>query len=100
MRIVFALAVMLGMCTSGAAAQQAQNYALQPGDTIEVSVWNEPSLNRKLVIAPDGMISFPLVGYIRASGMTIPAFESELSKRLRKNYTTEPQITVTLSEVG
>jgi protein involved in polysaccharide export with SLBB domain len=46
------------------------------------------------------MISFPLIGHIRAVGMTIPALEKELSKRLKKNYQTEPQITVTLSETG
>ena len=118
MRLVFALAILLGICTEAAAqpppaqqppaqqppaqqppAQQPQSYALQPGDKIGVSVWQDPTLNRDIVVAPDGMISFPLVGHIRAAGMTIPALEKELSKRLRKNYQTEPQVTVTLSEV-
>jgi polysaccharide biosynthesis/export protein len=98
MRLVFALAILLGICTE-AAAQQPQSYSLQPGDKIAVSVWQDPTLNRDVVVAPDGMISFPLVGHIRAAGMTVPALEKELSKRLRKNYQTEPQVTVTLSEV-
>jgi polysaccharide export outer membrane protein len=97
MRIVLALVALL--CTP-AAAQQPQSYALQPGDKIGVSVWQDPTLNRDIVVAPDGMISFPLVGHLRAAGLTIPALEKELSKRLKKNYQTEPQITVTLSEVG
>ena len=99
MRFIFALAVMLGVCT-GAPAQQAKNYALQPGDSVEVSVWQDQRLNRTIVVGPDGMISFPLVGHIRAAGMTVQALESLLSKQLRKNYQTDPQVTVTLSEVG
>jgi polysaccharide export outer membrane protein len=99
MRLLLALAVLLGICT-GAAAQQPQGYALQPGDKISVSVYQDPSLNRDLVVAPDGTISFPLAGHIRAAGLTLPALEKELAKRLRKNYQTTPQVTVSLSEVG
>ena len=99
MRIILALALLLGIWTE-AVAQQAGNYVLRAGDTIEVSVWNDPGLNRKLMIAPDGMISFPLAGYIRAAGLTIPALEKELTNRLRKNYKTDPKLSVTLSDVG
>jgi polysaccharide export outer membrane protein len=98
MRILFVLAVLLGLCTA-AAAEQAKGYILQPGDSVEVSVWQDQRLNRTIVVAPDGMISFPLVGHLRAAGMTVQALESLLSKQLRKNYTTDPQVTVTLAEV-
>ena len=99
MRIILALALLFGIWTE-AVAQQAGNYVLRAGDTIEVSVWNDPGLNRKLMIAPDGMISFPLAGYIRAAGLTIPALEKELTNRLRKNYKTDPKLSVTLADVG
>src|SRR6516165_1106676 len=99
MRIVFALAVLLGICTE-AMAQQSQDYVLRAGDTVEVSVRFDPSLNRKLMVAPDGRISFPLAGYIRAAGLTIPGLEKELSNRLRKNFKTDPQVSVTLADVG
>jgi polysaccharide biosynthesis/export protein len=98
-RILLALAALIGLCAQ-AAAQQPENYTLQPGDSVEVSVLQDPTLNRRVIIAPDGMISFPLVGHLRASGMTIQALESQLSKRLRKNYQTDPQVTVMLSEVN
>jgi polysaccharide biosynthesis/export protein len=99
MRIILALALLLGVCAQ-AVAQQQESYALQVGDSLDVSVWQDPSLNRKVVIAPDGMISFPLVGHVRAAGLTTQALEGLLSKRLRKNYQTDPQVTVMLSEVG
>jgi polysaccharide biosynthesis/export protein len=96
--IILALAVLLGVCT-GAAAQQQQtdNYPLQPGDSIQVSVWQDPRLNRTVVVGPDGMVSFPLAGHIRAAGMTTQALESLLSEQLRPNYKTDPEVTVTLS---
>src|SRR5262249_35836088 len=83
-----------------AAAQQPSAYVLQPGDKIDISVWQEPSLNRQIVIAPDGMISFPLVGHFRAAGLTVQSLEKTLSQRLSKNYKTPPQVTVILSEVS
>jgi polysaccharide export outer membrane protein len=96
MRVIFALAVLLGICTG----VTAQDYVLRAGDTIEVSVRYDPSLNRKVMVAPDGRISFPLAGYIRAAGLTIPGLEKELSNRLRKNFKTDPQVSVTLADVG
>ena len=96
-RILVTLAVLL-LCVP-AAAQQPSAYALQPGDKIDISVWQDPSLSRQIVIAPDGMISFPLVGHIRAAGLTVQGLEGVLSKRLKKNYQTTPQVTVMLSEV-
>ena len=98
-RILLALAVLMGVCPH-ASAQQPENYTLQPGDNVEVSVLQDPTLNRRVVVAPDGMISFPLVGHIHAAGLTTQSLEKELSRRLRKNYQTDPQVTVMLSEVN
>jgi polysaccharide biosynthesis/export protein len=95
---ILSVALMLGICC-GASAQEA-GYTLQPGDAIEISVLQEPSLNRKLVIAPDGMISFPLAGQVRAGGLTVQALEGQLAKRLSKNYLAPPQVTVTLAQTG
>jgi polysaccharide export outer membrane protein len=93
------LAVALVLLLVPAAAQQPSTYALQPGDKIDISVWQDQSLNRQIIVAPDGMISFPLVGHIRAAGMTLQALEKALSNRLKKNYKTAPQVTVMLAEV-
>jgi polysaccharide export outer membrane protein len=97
MRIIVSLLVLL--LGTPALAQQPGAYALQPGDKLEISVWQDQTLNRQIVIAPDGMISFPLVGHIRAAGLTVQGLEKTLSKRLSKNYQAPPQVTVMLSEV-
>jgi len=97
-RTLLPLLLLLGIY-SVAGAQQAA-YTLQPGDSIEISVLQDPNLNRKLLIAPDGMISFPLAGQIRASGLTVKALETQLATRLSKNYRAPPQVTVTLATIG
>jgi polysaccharide biosynthesis/export protein len=71
-------------------------YRLRAGDRLEVSVWQEPKLNRQIVVAPDGRISFPLVGHIRAGGLTVEAVEAKLAGKLKEQYTTELDVTLAL----
>lgn len=71
-------------------------YRLKKGDTIEVAVFQEPNLNRQLIVAPDGRISFPLVGRIRAAGLSIDAVENTLKDRLKKFYQNDLDLTVLL----
>jgi polysaccharide export outer membrane protein len=96
MRVLLSL---LAFCAflSGAAANAE---ALHPGDTIHISVWQDPKLDQTVVVGPDGMISFPLAGHIRAGGMTPQALEDALRNRLKKNYTGQLDITVSLAAVN
>jgi polysaccharide export outer membrane protein len=95
MRVILALLFFLGLLTSAS----AQLQPLHAGDSISITVWQDPKLDRRLVIGPDGMISFPLAGHIKAGGMTTVALENALKSRLQKNYSGELDITVTLAEV-
>ena len=95
MRLSIAIVTFIMVC--GTAIAQETRYALQAGDTIEVSVLQDPNLNRRIVIGPDGNISFPLVGHLRASGLTAEQLEKTLAKKLSKNYQTPPEVTVMLS---
>ena len=90
MRLLLALTFLCGFW-SGALAQP-----LQPGDTIAISVYQDPKLDRQLIISPSGMISFPLAGQIRAAGLTTEALENALKTRLRDKFTTDLDITVSL----
>jgi polysaccharide export outer membrane protein len=89
-RVLLAI-VALCVFLTGAKAQP-----LQPGDTISISVFQDPKLDRQMVISPTGMISFPLAGQIRASGLTPEALENTLKSRLKDKYATELDINVTL----
>ncbi|MFO1091088.1 MAG: polysaccharide biosynthesis/export family protein [Hyphomicrobiales bacterium] len=91
MRYILAIFILVGLCLP-AAAQSA--YRLQPGDTIDISVWQEPKLNRTVVVGPDGMISFPLAGQIKAGGKTTAAVEAALKSKLQAQYTADLDISV------
>jgi len=69
-------------------------YHLQPGDVLQVVVWKETDLQSEVLIRPDGGISFPLAGDIRAAGRTTDELRIELETRVRKLV---PDAVVTVS---
>lgn len=89
--------LMLLALAISASAATAQQYRLQPGDTVEVTVFQEPDLGRQIVVAPDGRVSFPLVGHLRAGGLSVEGLERAIKKQLEKYYNTELDVTVLLS---
>lgn len=77
------------------ALQKEPAYPLQEGDVLEISVWKEEGLAREIMIAPDGYISFPLVGQMRAKGLTVAGLETELARRIA-TFIPDPSVTVVL----
>jgi polysaccharide export outer membrane protein len=94
------LMVMMLAVSAVATLAFAQSEPLQPGDTLQISVFQDPKLDRQVVVGPDGMISFPLAGHIKAGGITTQALENLLRARLQKNYTGKLDITVSLAAVN
>jgi polysaccharide export outer membrane protein len=80
---------------TGALAQDRERYLLGPEDVIEVSVWKEPELTKQLVVRPDGKVSYPLIGEIPASGLTVKQVQEDIAKRLEK-FVTNANVTVIL----
>ena len=78
----------------------ARENTLNPGDTLQITVWQDPKLNRTVVVAPDGTIGFPLAGHLKAAGRTPEQLENALRERLSKNYTGKLDITVSLATVN
>ena len=93
------LSVLLLLCLGQAASAQS-GYRLQPGDSSAISVWQDEKLNRSMIVAPDGTISFPLVGQIKVGGQTVTAVQNILKSRLQSNYADELDITVGLASLG
>ena len=89
------MAIVVWLATSLSAFGQAA-YRLQPGDLIEISVVEDEKLNRQVLIRPDGRISLPLAGTVRASGRTPESLQSAISSRLSKDFVQPPNVTVSL----
>jgi polysaccharide biosynthesis/export protein len=76
------------------------SYVVGEADVLRINVWKQPEISQQnLVVRPDGMISVPLVGEVRVSGMTPVQIETTLVQELRQ-YVNEPRVTVTVAEVG
>jgi len=74
-------------------------YMLGEADILRINVWKEPEISQNNIsVQPDGMISMPLIGLVRVSGMTVSQVEEMLSAKL-KRFIDKPQVTVTVVEV-
>ncbi len=73
-------------------------YIIQPGDLIEVSVWKNPDLSRKVVVRPDGQISLPLLNDVQAAGRTAAELRDTLARRLAE-YVSLNEVSVIVEEV-
>jgi len=82
----------------GAEFDNAQ-YILGVGDKIEVSVWRNEDLNKEVTIRPDGWLSLPLAGEIKAVDMLPEQLKNEVSLRLAK-YIKDPQVSIIVSGFG
>lgn len=86
----------------GASAQETEPesdiYRLSPGDSVEVTVLEDPSLNRQVLILPDGRISLPIAGTVMAMGSTPEQLAKKIRGRLGSVFVSPP--TVTVSAIG
>jgi len=72
----------------------SDDYRLNPGDIIAISVWKEEDLQKEVLIRPDGKFSFPLTGDITASGRSIEQVREQVAKRLSRYI---PDLVVSIS---
>ena len=80
-------------------ANAQEPYLLNPGDVLQISVWNEEALQQEILVLPDGTISFPLVGIVRAADRTPAEVRDELKKKLSR-LIPDPEINLAVREVG
>ena len=75
-----------------------QVYLLGPEDVLLISVWKDEHLTREVVVRPDGMISFPLIGDLAAEGRTVEEVRADIAKRLVK-YIPNVNVTIAVTKV-
>jgi polysaccharide export outer membrane protein len=73
-------------------------YTLGPQDVLRITVYDHPDLSQEVTIAADGAFTYPFLGKFQAAGLTVPALEQQLTRRLSDGYLVNPQLTVTLTQ--
>jgi polysaccharide biosynthesis/export protein len=77
----------------------AEGYVIGEEDMLQISVWGNPELSVHLPVRPDGMISVPLVGDIKAAGTTPLELKKNLEKELVK-FVKAPVVSVMVTAVN
>ena len=93
------LALLTLVLAAPMAFAQAAGYRIQPGDMLSVTVLEDETLNRQTLVLPDGRISVPLAGTVRAQGQSVEAVEKTIADRLASNFAVRPNVFVSVLAV-
>jgi polysaccharide export outer membrane protein len=88
-----------GAQSAATMAAEDPNFVIGQNDVLDISVWKEPDISRRVPVRPDGKISLPLLNDIQAAGLTPMQLQTQISEKLKK-FLTEPQVTVIVAEIN
>lgn len=105
-------ALLLAGCTSGPATyQDAQAasygpppgrgasgpYVLGPGDKVRLKIYGDADVNGDYEVNSGGFVSIPLVGQVKAAGLTTAQLENALKARMRGKVANDPKVNVEIA---
>ena len=76
----------------------AGDYVIGPRDSLKITVWGQQDLSQKYNVSVEGTIVFPLIGEVRAAGLTEAQLGQKLVNLLEKDYLVNPQVMVSVEE--
>lgn len=78
----------------------ADDYKVHPGDQLKLEVLEDPSIDRILLVAPDGRISLPQAGSMQAAGQSVDQIGAAISVKLAPNFAAAPTVSVSLQQLA
>lgn len=75
-----------------------EDYVIGSEDVVEIIVWGHDDLERTMPVSLTGMISFPLIGEVKAEGLSATDLAGVIARKLSDGYIVNPQVTVTVRE--
>ena len=85
--------------TNDPAKPPEEFYVIGAGDSLNISVWKEPSLGGSVKVRPDGFITLPLLNEVQVVGLTTGQLRKVLEEKY-KEYTTDPFITIRVEGIA
>lgn len=80
--------------SSGLSIIVGENYILKPSDVIQVSVYQEPDLDKSVRIEADGTVTLALVNKIKVSDLTVSEAQDLITQLYNRDFLVDPQISV------
>ena len=77
----------------------ASKYTIGPLDVLYVRVWNQPNLSGIEDVGPDGVISMPLIGEVKADGLTVGQLKAAITARLN-DFLNSPEVSVAVTKIN
>ena len=82
------------------AAQAQDAYRIRSGDTLRLEVLEDATLNRSVLVSPDGRISVPLAGSVMAAGNPLEAIQQAVSAQLAPNFAAPPTVFISIERLA
>jgi len=77
---------------------EGERFKIGPGDVLEISVWKDDSLQRQIVVPPDRVISYPIIGDIDVTEMNVTKLREVITQKLSE-YIPDATVTVLLNQI-
>jgi len=76
-----------------------KGFVIGPEDVLAIHFWRDQDMSGDVVVRPDGMITLPLVGDVRAAGLSPELLKGAIEKAASR-LITEPNVTVAVKEIN
>lgn len=86
----------MSLAIAGSTFNRVGDYVISATDQVSVNVFGQDNLTGTYVVSSTGAVTFPLVGFVQASGLTTAQFQDRLQKGL-KPYVKNPLVSVTVA---
>jgi polysaccharide export outer membrane protein len=96
--VLVATGLLIAYAAGPLSAQSAADYVIGPQDVLLIQVFDQPDLGGKYTVEADGTFTFPMIGRVKASTLTLRGFERVLKERLADGYFRSPQVTVAVEQ--
>lgn len=84
--------------TSSGAYKGGTDYRIGAQDLLEITVFGLKDFDREVRVNSNGQISLPLIGVVKAGGVTIPELEKTIAAKLQEGFLQDPQVSVFVKE--
>lgn len=75
-----------------------ESYVLRANDVVELSVYQEPDLDKKVTILKTGEAGFPLIGSVKIKGLTLAEAAEEIRKLYATDYIRNPRVNLSVTD--
>jgi protein involved in polysaccharide export with SLBB domain len=84
--------VPLSAPTAVSAGTPVDEYILSANDKLRVTIFGQPTLSGEFSVDATGNVSLPLIGEVRAAGVSLRTFQRQLEAKLRNGYLVDPRV--------